>query len=125
MDAAKNAVKWEIEIGSDVYNAGLTEDGEMMEGLSFFLIATAPNGRRFTHNERFNSPSRGYLETAKAAAEALLFRVNRAQEAGSWPGPVGRAIWTEVEPAYGSEAYASNWFSLEKERCVWEQKSND
>jgi hypothetical protein len=87
-----------------------------MEGLSFYLVAEAPNGRRFVHNSRFNSPSRGYLEGARTAVGTLLVRVLTAKVAGSWSGPVNNPAWTEVDPAYGSEAYEANWKTFEANR---------
>ena len=117
-----NATNWEVEVASDVYDAGTSEDGEMMEGLSFYLVATAPNGRRFVHNKRFNSPARGWLDRTKTAVAALLARVLAAQGADAWQGPVGNTAWTESDPAYGSEAYASNWRAIEADRLDMEKR---
>jgi len=113
---------WEVEIASDVYDAGVSEDGEMMEGLSFYLVATASNGRRFVHFMRFNSPSRGWLERTRTAVGTLFAKVLIAQEAGTWFGPVGRAAWEEVDPAYGSEAYCANWRAIEADRKELENR---
>ena len=115
-----NGINWEVEIESNAYNAGPSEDGEMMEGLCFYLIATAPNGRRFVHFKRFDSPSRGWLERTRAAVGTLFAKVLIAQEAGTWFGPIGRAAWEEIEPAYGSEAYANNWVEIEADRKAME-----
>jgi hypothetical protein len=117
-----NATNWEVEAASDVYDAGTNEDGEMMEGLSFYLVATAPNGRRFVHSKRFNSPSRNRLEQAKSDIRYLLARVKVAQAMGNWAGPVGNAHWNEVDPAYGSEAYAANWVAIEADRKELENR---
>lgn len=120
MNATTN---WEVEIASDVYDAGQhPEDGSPLEGLSFYLVATAPNGRRFVHDKRFNSPARGWLARTKVAVETLFARVQAAQAAGEWAGPVGNAHWAEVDPAYGSEAYASNWREIEAERLDLEKR---
>lgn len=108
--------KWEVGVASDLYDAGTNEDGEMMEGLSFYLVAEAPNGRRFTHFERFLSPSRGWLQSTEGAVNRLLARVQAAQASGKWTTPEGSVFWTEVAPAYGSEAYAANWVEYEADR---------
>jgi len=115
-----NGINWEVEIESNAYNAGPSEDGEMMEGLCFYLIATAPNGRRFAHVHNFNSASRNQLEQAKSDVRYLLARVQVAQAMGNWAGPKNNPHWRETQPAYGSEAYANNWMEIEADRKAME-----
>jgi hypothetical protein len=46
---------------------------------------------------------------AKQAAEALLVKIQAAQKAGVWKGPVA-PHWNVMEPCYGSAAYgAGHW----------------
>lgn len=90
------------------------EDGTDILGVSYYVRATAPGGRRWVHEAVF--PSRLYdvvrdddgetfqvVQDApgKAQAEALLARI---EAAGGKVDLVGH--WEEVDPAYGSEAYA-------------------
>ncbi len=89
------------------------EDGTDILGVSYYVTATARGGRRWVHERAFASRLYDVVtdedgETfqvvrdapGQAQAEALLARIEAA-------GAVDLvAHWEEVDPAYGSEAYA-------------------
>lgn len=98
----------QIEVASDLVNMGQhDEDGSDITGTVFYVTATRPNGQRFVHAHTFGPVTRNRQDAVLAEAQRLADRVVAAQAAGKWNGP--NAHWTEVQPAYGSEAYAANW----------------
>ena len=104
-----------IEIASDLYNAGTNADDEIRDGLSFYLVATLPDGTRFAHEKRFLSPSRGYRQGAETQVGTLLAKVETAMIKGTWHGPCNNPHWQEVQPVYGSEAYCKNYAQWERD----------
>jgi hypothetical protein len=99
-----------FEIGSDLYNAGYTEDGVPFTAERFFVSATDDNGNRWVHNTQFDGcrveqNEEGFsvfFDTrteATARAARLVARINAAG------GSVNLALWNEARPVYGSIAY--------------------
>lgn len=97
-------------VAADAYLVGHSDDGMPFTALVYFVQAEAADGRRWNHNARFRSSEREYNdcgepcftrdgEKAKAAAERLLARIERAF------GRIDLAHWCEARPAYGSDAY--------------------
>jgi hypothetical protein len=112
-----NLRKWAVEFGSDVFNGGTNEDGEMIEALRFFVCAHSPEGRNFFHVVTFPSYGMGMRDACERKAERLADRVNDAIRAGRWVGPVGNPNWVEGRPSYGSERYVSEgWEEMEAAR---------
>lgn len=105
-----------VGIYSDLYCAGLTEDGEQFIGHIFFVSAEAPDGRRWVHAQSFKGVEEGFDEEfgypyfgdvrdeATAKAEALASAVRAHLEAG---GKLDLTCWNEADPVYGSNAYES------------------
>jgi len=121
-----------LEVVSRLFSmGGAREWGPKVERPCFFVYATGPTGRRWLHHSAFctshdcaqtgcaqrhgDDPAwvcPAYLaqtyrtdEQAKAAALALLGRIGEARRSGTWSGPEGSALWTEVRPESGSTAY--------------------
>lgn len=69
------------------------EEGMEVVGEEFYVLAEAPDGRRWVHRATFWEAAR---------AQRLVDRITATL--GTWAGP--RApLWTETSPCYGSEAY--------------------
>ncbi len=100
--------KLEIEVGFDDVKAGHNEDGEEVIAPLFFISATYPSGRRFVLNHTWGPVANANnVDTIQAEVVAFSKRIIKAQDAGIWKGP--KFEWSEIQPAYGSEAYAANW----------------
>ena len=103
----------EVFYRSDLYEAGRSEDGEVVLGEAFYVVVELEDGRRFAHEAAFRSVSwvacedadiGGYydcdVEGAEAKAARLADRVAAA-------GEVDLAHWSEIDARYGSVAYQS------------------
>lgn len=84
-------------IRDDVFHAGRDVCGTPIERLAYYVIAEAPNGRRFAHERSFIGHG------GEAAAEHLRERIQKAYTEGG--EPEWDKFWWEVDPAYGSDAY--------------------
>ncbi|MNH59348.1 hypothetical protein D3C73_111780 [compost metagenome] len=107
----------EAFIGSDLFNAGITEDGEAVLAERFYVCVEAPNGQRWVHNVKFDSTKAvdggeecdgmfffpDQSQEAKAAIQILCDRVEAHLKAG---GTLDPAMWSGTDPRYGSEAYS-------------------
>lgn len=105
-----------VSVVMDLYNAGLTADGEPFEAEMYYVQATAPNGRRWMHQEPFYGAVAGTNEftgepefidvrdQASARAEKLANKIRAHIAAG---GLLDGAHWFEKDPVYGSAAYDS------------------
>lgn len=105
-----------VFVRDDLVQVGVDwEDGEAVLARSLYVVAEAPDGRRWGHDRSFLDRVRGYdVEEgqafwarrpdgeADAEAAALLARVEAHLAAG---GSLDPAHWVEVDPAYGSAAY--------------------
>ena len=101
-------------VGSDLYQAGRTEDGQFYIAEVYFVEMENEAGRRFRHIATFNgvevsvcdySGETYFLdcrEEATAKADRLAARVNAALKAGKG---VDMALWDQVDPAYGSDEF--------------------
>lgn len=117
-----NVTNCEVEATFDQYSAGRhPEDGTQVVGESYYVTVTAPNGRRWAHERRWNNTAivrcddadfgayvqRDWEGTGKAAAEALAEAViDRAR--------IDLAHWVEIDPAYGSDAYQRQGIEAER-----------
>lgn len=97
---------WEIEVSSDLFATCHPEDGSPMDGEVFYVTATGPDGRRFAHNRRFVAEFSSQRQAAIVAVEQLAQKIRAAS---TWKGPESNPHWIEIQPAYGSQAYAANW----------------
>ena len=102
---------------SDLYNFGRTEDGTPFIGEVYYVEIENEDGRRFRHDSSFSGvevmvdeyEGGTYFgdrrEQATAKAERLAARVNASFKAGRG---VDFDLWSEVDPAYGSDAYINS-----------------
>ena len=101
--------KWTIEITSDLFNAGMSEDGEYYTAEMYFITATRKDGKCLAHNQRYHSAravDNGdgcmfFVDNRKEIlpiVEALCSRIKAS-------GVIDDTYWTEIEPSYGSEYY--------------------
>lgn len=105
----------DVVVASDVIHIGKSwEDGEPIEALNYYVLVRAPNGRQWVHQESRNNRSLhwdddhgiDYIERhddAEPFCQRLADRVRAHLEAGGVPDFAN--YWTEIDPAYGSEAY--------------------
>jgi len=103
-------------VASDLYQAGVTEDGRPFIAENYYVIVENAAGRRFAHNVVFNGAVVHFddeemchyfedvREEAKAKVEALCARISAALEAGR---ALDATYWNEIDPAYGSDEYIS------------------
>ena len=105
-----------ISYRSDLYEAGRTEDGDVVHGQAFYVYCELEDGSRFAHQVSFNDtvsvpcdddcvdaggPPYFFevsTEECKAKAAALAEKVQAA-------GIMNPAHWNRLDPAYGSAAY--------------------
>lgn len=106
----------EISAVSDLFNYGMTEDGEAFIAERFYIMAEADNGQRWVHTARFDSVVKSYgdedcdgmvffedhRQEASDKAEALAVRIRLFMNAG---GKLDPMHWIESDPRYGSDAY--------------------
>ena len=97
-----------IGVASEIYDAGLTEDGEQFTAERYFIAREEPDGSRYIYNGptyagcvRHECEGAIWFEdvreaaAAKASAKATELRLKDFDE----------SEWYECEPAYGSTAY--------------------
>jgi hypothetical protein len=99
-------------VRDDLVDLGRDEDGSVVVGRSFYVVAEDEAGHRWAHSSSFLDHVRAVDEDglrywarrdgADAAADRLLDRIEAAVAAGR---RLDAAHWVEVDPAYGSAAY--------------------
>jgi hypothetical protein len=119
-------MKLSFDVGSDLYLAGRTEDGQDFTAELYYVMAEDASGNRWRHETNFPGADAqrdedGYWhfgdvrEAAQRAAEQLLARIERAG------GQLDLTHWREARPAYGSAAYVQygqfdDWCDEQRER---------
>lgn len=107
-----------VEIGSDLYKAGVTEDGQDYIAENYFVAVEYANGEVYAHNEvflgcRVEEPPADddwacgphFVDVrleAQAKAERLCARVQAAVKAGK---ALDGRFWHFHRTVYGSRAY--------------------
>jgi hypothetical protein len=103
-----------VEVGSDLYLAGRTEDGLDYTAEVYIVVVEFADGTRWAHKTSFRGcevevdNEDGYKffkdvrDAAQAKANALCNRVTFAVDAGR---TLDRACWVDYFPVYGSGAY--------------------
>ena len=100
----------DFEVRCDlIHLPGTDEDGQPAVGETFYVVATAGNGRRWAHSHWFDKHGMvdyeegrfsGIIDSgAEAKAEALRTTIANS---GKLLNP---DHWSEIDPMYGSEAY--------------------
>jgi hypothetical protein len=99
---------------SDLYQAGITCDGQPFIAETFYVVIENTDGNRFRHECNFNGTNPEYSQEddnvyfpdlrkdAEAKAGRLANKVNAAFASGKG---IDWLYWFEVEPVYGSAAY--------------------
>jgi len=115
-------------VASDLYQAGISCDGHPFIAEKYYVLIENAAGRRFRHNKSFagveviqceETGETGFQDLRNkvmATVEDLAAKVNATLAAGK---PLTAACWSEVDPAYGSDAYVSQ--GTEAQRCFAEQ----
>lgn len=103
-----------LEIASDLYQAGRSDDGQPYIAECYYVLATDERGNRWRWHETFlgcrvEHDEEGYphfadtREQAKAEVSVLLARMHaHGVHLRTAPGKIG---WEPTRPAYGSPAY--------------------
>lgn len=98
----------------DLVDLGRDEDGSVVEGRSFYVVAEDEAGHRWAHDHAFLDHARrtdpelgGYwarlsLAEVEDAVVRLRDRIKAHVAAG---GSLDARHWVEIDPAYGSAAY--------------------
>lgn len=108
----------EIAAVSDLFNYGMTEDGEAFIAERYYILAESDNGQRWAHTARFDAVKKieggedcdgmvffeDHRQEASDKAEALAERIRLFLNAG---GKLDPLHWIETDPRYGSNAYAT------------------
>ena len=100
----------DFEIASDLYTAGVWEDGHPYTANMYYILATDNDGNRWMHYMRFPGCSvvhneEGFpqfvdiREQALTRANQLLAAIEKAQ------GQINLQYWTQTTPMHGSLAY--------------------
>jgi len=104
----------QVEIASNLYEAGRTEDGDPYVAEWFHIVAESESGRRWVHSfslagalatrcEETGEPHFiDIREEAKARLGRVVARINAHLAAG---GRLSKEHWREIDPAYGSQSY--------------------
>ena len=114
----------DIQIGSELYVAGLTEDGTEYHAERYFIIAEDNEGNRWTHTTRFAGcrvewddevGANLFIDTRPEAhnrAVTLWQRIAKARE-------IDLQHWSLARPVYGSVAYQR--YGIDDD-IAWERK---
>lgn len=102
-----------FSVRSDVVHAvrgNMTEDGEPLEGLVFYVIAETPNGTRYAHGRRYLNGETyrhpdGFTGFVRDKGEAEARAANLCAKITKAAKPLDPTCWEEIDPAYGSEAW--------------------
>jgi hypothetical protein len=104
-----------FRVRDDLVDLGRDEDGSVIVGRSFYVVAEDAVGNRWAHDHSFLDRvrrydaeegghfwARGEEGAAEAKAARLLARVEAYVAAG---GALDVDRWVEIDPGYGSAAY--------------------
>jgi hypothetical protein len=114
---------------SQLYDAGLTDEGYPFHAEMFVVRLENSRGRRFHHVHGFYGAERSMNAdgevnfgdrrvNAELAAQKLCDKVNKALEEGH---KLDKTLWVEVDPAYGSDEYSSQ--GTEEKNCFLEKQA--
>lgn len=105
---------WEIGIISDLYNAGMTEDGEPHHAEIFYVAASRKDGKVLIHEKSYKGAEAefndevGCLFFGDVREEVLKEANNLVSRIKSF-GIIDTTYWIETEPSYGSEYYCKKY----------------
>ncbi|MFA7287238.1 MAG: hypothetical protein WC052_06255 [Patescibacteria group bacterium] len=103
----------DIFVVSDIFKAGVTEDGEDYTGLRYFVMAEFPSGQRWVHHERYDTTHVMHDEDGMPyfpdRSRVAVLDVERLCACIKEHVAAGRKLntqhWRQVDPRYGSGAY--------------------
>lgn len=110
MEKKMDITGMDVIVHSDLYQAGITEDGEVYTAECYYLILEHIDGRRWAHFKTFkgcqvhNDPETGFQffedirKSSKYHCEQVAGLVRRKKT-------VDLEYWSEIAPVYGSIAY--------------------
>jgi hypothetical protein len=103
-----------VVMGRNPEMADITNPHGDIHGFSAYVVIEDNAGNRWAHNEKFVNR---WEDEAKGKAEILLLSIQVHVKRG---GSVRLEYWTEIDPAYGSEAYAAQ--GTEQKRAQLERE---
>lgn len=101
----------EVYVRSDLYVAGVTEDGEDYVGEIFYVVIEKADGRRFRSPAEYpgvevvyadDGPERFFKDVRKEAEAAAMEEVDWLREWTGWADALPRDM-IEIDPVYGSD----------------------
>ena len=124
-------MRYDVEMVSDLYEAGRTDDGQPFIAERYFAQLEDANGRRWRHrvaangainlghDENGEGPFYGdNRQDAQAKIGKLVARVVAHLAAG---GSVDFDHWYEIDPAFGSEEYVGQGIDARD----WQRERNE
>lgn len=108
--------KWTLDIGIDLYHAGVTEDGSDFIAECYYVRANREDGKRTRHNVTFLGAEKEtsedgfdfFLDIRDAARRKAEIMLRILQESSQDFGQ-----WTEIPPCYGSDYYVASAYEQE------------
>ena len=89
-----------VILGSNPEMADMSNPQGNIEGLSHYIVGEAPDGRRFAHN------AAAITHNGNADSDITVERLERlATHLNATHPALDADCWTEMQAAYGSEAY--------------------
>lgn len=125
-----NTTTFQAFADSELYVAGVSDDGREFIGEQYFVVIENEAGRRFRHQSTFlgakqivcpETGESGFVDLrgeASAKAKRLAERVNDALAAGQ---RLDAGCWFEIDPAYGSDEYAAQ--GVEAQRAFQDRQA--
>jgi len=119
-----------VEVVSNLFCAGYTDDGADFIAESYAVSITDADGNRLTHRHRFPGVSVSFDEygyksfddiraSALEQAERLVARVEVALARGH---ALNATLWEQDRPVYGSDAYVAYG---QADDIAWEARCNE
>jgi len=120
---------FKADIGSDLFEAGVTEEGFPIIGPLYYVIIENAKGRRFRHFMNFkgirvDADEYGMVYASNVHNEAIvkvLDLAKKVNEALVMGLKLDEERWTEIDPAYGSAEYISQ--GIEEQHWMMENES--
>lgn len=109
---------WRVEVVCDLYNAGITEDGEEFHAEAYYIQAVRKDGHTLSHFKTWEGCERVEIEGGHNEPDGFFFadvRKEVLEEANALlsliedAGCIDDDHWGVSEPSYGSEAYCKKY----------------
>ena len=119
-----------VEVGSDVYRAGYTDDGVEFIAESYHVTVTDADGNRLVHRTTFSGAvahdleegfGQSFEDVRGVAFEKAARLAGRVQVALALGQALDLGCWQQDRPVYGSDAYVAYG---QDEDNVWEDRCN-